>query len=114
MDDEILKTLLKKATGYSRDEVQEEYGVTAEGELVLTKRKVTKKYYPPDSTALKTYLEISAGDSRGGLSDEELAAEKDRLLNELAAAQAKKGNRRRGTERPRGEAKCKGESNVED
>ena len=38
MDDEILKTLLKKATGYSRDEVQEEYAVTPEGELVLTKR----------------------------------------------------------------------------
>ena len=36
MDDEILKTLLKKATGYSRDEVQEEYAVTPEGDMVLT------------------------------------------------------------------------------
>ena len=79
MDDEILKTLLKKATGYSRDEVQEEYAVTPEGDMVLTKRKVTKKYYPPDSTALKTYLELASERGTEEMSDEELAAEKARI-----------------------------------
>lgn len=83
MDDGILKTLLLKATGYSRDEVQEEYAVTPEGEMVLTKRKVTKKYYPPDSTALKTYLELSSERGTEELTDEELEAEKRRLLAEL-------------------------------
>ena len=101
MDDEILKTLLKKATGYSRDEVQEEYAVTPEGDMVLTKRKVTKKYYPPDSTALKTYLELASERGTEEMSDEELAAEKARLLRELAeeeerasAAGGRKGTRK--------------------
>ena len=53
MDEEILNILHMKATGYSRDEVQEEYAVSAEGEMTLVKRKVTGKYYPPDSAAPK-------------------------------------------------------------
>lgn len=84
MDDEILKTLLKKATGYSHDEVQEEFSVTPEGDMVLTKRKVTKKYYPPDSSALKTYLELASDRGLQDMSDEELEREKKRLLAELA------------------------------
>ena len=105
MDEEILKTLLKKATGYSRDEVQEEYAVTAEGEMVLTRRKITKKYYPPNSTALKTYLELSSERGTEELRDEELAAEKERLLGELAAG-------RNAAPRKKGGAR-KGEKNVE-
>lgn len=107
MDDEILKTLLKKATGYSRDEVQEEYAVTPEGDMVLTKRKVTKKYYPPDSTALKTYLELASERGTEEMSDEELAAEKVRLLRELAEEEkrASAAERRKGTR--------KGVKNVE-
>lgn len=83
MDDEIMKTLLEKATGFFRDEVQEEYAVTAEGETVLVKRKVIKKYYPPDGAALRTYLELSSGKGEEELSDEELIRERERLLAEL-------------------------------
>lgn len=83
MDEKIMKTLLKKATGYSHDEIQEEYAVKEEGEMVLTKRKVTSKYYPPDSGALKTYLELSCGKDVESFSDEELEKEKQRLFKEL-------------------------------
>lgn len=110
MDDEILKTLLKKATGYSRDEVQEEYSVTPEGELVLVKRKVTKKYYPPDSTALKTYLELSSGRGDDELTDEELEAERKRLVAELAAEDKKRAG---GERKVRARGGKKGERDVE-
>ncbi len=83
MDEGILKTLLKKATGYSHDEVQDEYGVTDEGEMILTKRKVISKYYPPDSVALKTYLELNQEKKLGEYSDQELEKEKQRLLKQL-------------------------------
>lgn len=94
MDDEILKTLLMKATGYTRDEVQEEYAVSEGGELTLVKRRVTGKYYPPDSAALKTYLELSSDKSAEDMSDDELEAERERLLRELALREegARKGN----------------------
>lgn len=90
MDAEILKTLLKKATGYSHDEVQEEYSVRDDGEIALTKRKVIKKYYPPDSAALKAYLELAEGRSAADYSDEELTAEKARLLRELKKTEGKR------------------------
>lgn len=109
MDDEILKTLLKKATGYSRDEVQEEYAVSGEGEMVLVKRKVTKKYYPPDSTALKTYLELSQDRGVEELSDEQLAKEKARLLAELAST----GKKSAAVAKSVSAAKRKGVKNVE-
>lgn len=83
MDEEILTTLLKKATGYSHDEIQEEYSVKEDGEIVLAKRKITKKYYPPDSAAIKTYLELSSAREFGQYSDEELRKEKKRLLKQL-------------------------------
>lgn len=83
MDEMILKALLKKATGYSYDEVTEEYGVDGNGEIVLMKRKVTNKYCPPDTSALKTYLEVSGGDSVSELTDDELEKEKARLLSLL-------------------------------
>lgn len=95
MDDEIMKTLLMKATGYTRDEVQEEYAVSEGGELTLVKRRVTGKYYPPDSAALKTYLELSSDKGAEDMSDDELAAERERLLRELALREkegARKGN----------------------
>ncbi len=113
MDDEILKTLLKKATGYSRDEVQEEYAVSAEGEMTLVKRKVTKKYYPPDSTALKTYLELSSGRGTEEMSDEELEAEKRRLAEELFGDAAPKAQELpRGTKNRRGDERRSGNKGV--
>ena len=96
MDDEILKSLLMKAKGYTRDEVQEEYAVSAEGELTLVRRRVTGKYYPPDSAALKTSLELFSEKSAEDMSDEELEAEREKLLRELALREeerkAREGN----------------------
>ncbi|MCM1306465.1 MAG: hypothetical protein NC037_01170 [Bacteroides sp.] len=85
MDEEILKGLLKRAKGYSYKEVQEEYAVKDDGEIALTKRKVTEKYCPPDSGALKTYMELNGERSLEEYSDEELEKERRRLLAELKA-----------------------------
>ncbi len=89
MDEEILKGLLKRAQGYTYDEVQEEYQAREDGELVLTKRKVMEKYCPPDSSAIKTYLELCSDMDFDEYTDEELEQEKARLLNQLAQQQNK-------------------------
>lgn len=87
MDEEILSGLLKRAKGYSYKEVQEEYAVKEDGEIALTKRKVTEKYCPPDSGALKTYMELNGDKRIEEYTDEELKAERNRLLNLLKKEQ---------------------------
>lgn len=80
----IHKALLKKAVGYKVKENSLEYIIDEEGYRKPIKEKVQTKYYPPDISALKTYLEIKhAEDSLDDLTDEELEAEKQRLLAEL-------------------------------
>ncbi len=49
-----------------------------DGELTLVKKKVTKREVPPDIKAVKMLLE-----ERGEASDEELEAERMRLLSLL-------------------------------
>ena len=83
MDEELINALIKRAKGYSFSEVQEEYSVTDGGEIALTKRKVSEKYCPPDTAALKTYMEICKDKDISEMSDEELEREKHRLLCEL-------------------------------
>ncbi len=83
MDKELLSGLLKKAKGYSYKEVQEEYSVKEDGEIALTKRKVTEKYCPPDSGALKAYIELNGERKVEDFTDEELERERDRLLAAL-------------------------------
>ena len=80
MDEEILSGLLKRAKGYSYKEVQEEYAVRDDGEIALTKRKVTEKYCPPDSGALKAYMELNPDKNIEDYTDEELERERARLL----------------------------------
>ena len=87
MDEEILKTLLKRAKGYKYSEVQEEYAVRDDGELALVKRKVLEKYCPPDSAALKAYIELNPDRGLEEMSDEELERERLRLLEELKKEQ---------------------------
>lgn len=54
-----LKELLRlKAKGYDVEEVVEEYS-DKEGELVLTKKKVTHKHVPADASMLKMLMEES-------------------------------------------------------
>lgn len=78
--------LLKKAMGYDSSETVEEYS-NSDNELTLTKKKVTIKHIPPDTTALKALLELcevqNKEDDLVQLSDQELEQEKQRILKEL-------------------------------
>ena len=72
------KALIKKALGYDYKEVVEEYVSSDEGEIRLSKKKVTKKNVPPDISAIKLLLDDMPSVSQ--MSDEELEKEKERLL----------------------------------
>lgn len=77
------EVLLRKAKGYSFEEKTEEFAVV-DGEMTLVKRKVSTKYVQPDVGALKALAELT--DDIGDLSeltDEQLKAEKMRLLKLL-------------------------------
>lgn len=79
MEDKVIEAVRKVALGYSLEEVTEEYGVE-NGELKLVKRRETRKDVPPDLKAVK----ILIGEKDYSLlSDEELEAEKNRLLAQL-------------------------------
>lgn len=85
MNEELLRMLYKKATGYTVQEVVEEY--SGDDPSTVIKRKVSNKYIPPDLTALKMYTELTCKDNPFvDMSDEDLQKEKTRLLAELKAA----------------------------
>lgn len=114
MDEEILKSLLKRAKGYNYSEVQEEFAVKEDGELSLVKRKVLEKYCPPDSAALKTYLELNPDPSVAEMSDEELERERQRLLEEfklLENQSANGGSRSAQSKRQKAAQRKKGDKN---
>lgn len=75
---EVKDALIKCATGLSANETVEEFTVE-NGELKLVKRKVTTRDIPPDIKAVK--LLMDGGDET--LSDEELEAERERLIKLL-------------------------------
>ncbi len=81
MADELSETIKKVAVGFSLEEVTEEYGVT-DGEVRLVKRKETKKDVPPDLRAVKMLLD-GFGREVSEMTDEELKAERAKLLAEL-------------------------------
>ena len=76
-EEEVKAALRRRALGFETDEVVEEYGFN-EGEAVLLKRKISKKIVPPDIQAAKMLME-EQGTLRT-MTDEQLAAEKERLL----------------------------------
>ena len=80
--DDLRSALIKKALGYDYKEVVEEYVSGEEGEVKLAKKKVTTKNVPPDITALKMLLDEQHADLES-MSDEELSAEKMRLIGLL-------------------------------
>ena len=85
-EDKIKRALLKKALGYSASEVVEEFCVDEEGNKKLSKKKVTKKHYSPDISAVKVLLEryYKTYEERVlSMSDEELNEEKSRLVKLL-------------------------------
>lgn len=79
MEEEIKGALKKCAVGFGTSEVVEEFCME-DGELKLVKKKVTKKDIPPDIKAVKLLME---GSGISDLSDEELEAEKLRLMEML-------------------------------
>ena len=76
----LRQALIKKATGYDTDEVITEYVFTDDEERIV-KKKVTTKSIPPDITAIKMLL--STTEDYNDLSDEQLVAERDRLIGLL-------------------------------
>ena len=85
-EDKIRKALLKKALGYNASETVEEYACNEEGELKLSKRKVTKKHYGADISAVKVLLDRyykTYEDEVIAMSDEALSEERARLLEQL-------------------------------
>lgn len=85
-NDKLTKTLLKKAMGYSVDEIVEEY-VNDENELKLVKKKITKKHIPPDINAAKALLEKSNEmnlEKIKSLSNEELQKLREKVLASIA------------------------------
>ncbi len=89
---DLKDALIKKALGYDATEVVEEYVSGEEGEIKLSKKKVTKKNIPPDLTALKILLE-EEDFVLENMSDEELEKEKFRLLEMLKECERKKGEK---------------------
>jgi len=80
MDKKLADSLYKKAVGYTATEKTTEY--SPDGEVV--RKKVVSKHFPPDISALKAYLElVSDGEDLEAMTDEELEAEKQRLLKQL-------------------------------
>lgn len=81
--EKIHDALLKKAVGFSATETVEEYVNGEDGEVRLSKKKVTKKKVPPDMTAIKILMNQELIDV-SMLDDAELQEEKERLLKILA------------------------------
>ena len=79
-DNELEQALKKCAVGFETGETVEEFAVQ-DGELRLVKRKVTRRDIPPDIKAVKMLLDERPDDA--SLSDEELAAERGKLLKML-------------------------------
>ncbi len=75
----VKNALARCAVGLSASEVVEEF-VVDNGELKLVKKKVTKREIPPDIKAAKMLLE---GENLSAISDEELTAERERLIKIL-------------------------------
>ena len=88
-EEKIEEALLKVALGYQVAEVTEEYA-EVDGEMKLTKRKKTKKDVPPDLKAVQLLLAGEAENGYGQWTDEELEAEKQRLLAALKSEEKPK------------------------
>ena len=88
VDKDVNTALIKKAIGYDTKEIVEEYALDDDGEIKLSKKKVTIKSVPPDVSALKMLLERA--EPLSAYTDEELEAEKERLIKMLGQTEKKK------------------------
>ena len=87
VDKDINEALIKKAVGFDTKEIVEEYALDGEGEIKLSKKKVTIKCVPPDVSALKMVMDLATPLS--SYTDEELEAEKERLILMLKETEKK-------------------------
>ncbi len=86
--EDINSALLKKALGFDAKEIVEEYASDDDGEIRLSKKKITIKSVPPDFAALKMLLELKTPLSE--YTDDELEEEKQRLLEVICQNEKKK------------------------
>ena len=86
--EDINSALLKKALGFDAKEIVEEYASDGDGEIRLSKKKITIKCVPPDVAALKMILERETPLS--DYTDEQLEEEKRRLLDIIRESEKKK------------------------
>lgn len=93
-EEEIKRALCRRAVGFECDEIVEEFVADENGNAVLSKRKITKKFNPPDVSALRFLLEQSNlyDDDISKMTDEELLREKERLLSLLKEKEVKNEN----------------------
>ncbi len=89
--EEIISALIKKSVGYSDEEHIEEY-VIEDGVETLVKKRITKKFVPPDLSATKLLLEYfnqASNTSYEDMTDDELDAEVERLYDEYKKIKTK-------------------------
>ena len=84
-EEDLKNILMLKAKGYDVEEVVEEYS-DKDGELVLTKKKITHKHIPSDSTFLKLLMEEKSQES-----DEDLSKCTEEELREMLKNIIKEG-----------------------
>ncbi len=83
----IEKALYDRATGFSEEDVAEEYGMVDKA-FTLLKRKTNKKYYPPEIRAIEIMMERDAADDEFKDMDlSKLEAERTRLIELLKKAE---------------------------
>lgn len=87
----MLDVLLKKAKGYEAIETVQEFAFDEEGNKRLLKEKVSTKSVPPDISAIKTYMELTDSEIYS-MSNNELVAEKERLIKTLKTRKNKEQN----------------------
>ena len=78
---DLKKAMVKRALGFYSTDTVEEYENGEEGEK-LVKRKVSRKFNPPDLNALRELLGRESA-AAADMSDEELSAEREELLARL-------------------------------
>lgn len=79
IDKDLEKALIKKALGFTQEEMVEEYS-KVDDDVVLSKRKITKKDVPPDMSAIKflySVKDISDKDIKS-MSTKELELEREK------------------------------------
>ncbi len=89
-EERLSEAILKVALGFQVAEITEEYA-EVDGALKLTKRKKTKKDVPPDLKAAQLLLGENALCGLEKWSDEELNAERERLLALLCSTKKEEG-----------------------